>query len=111
MIWFLLWALALLHIYWAQGGLWPGRTRHELASMVIGDRPLPGSLACWTVATLLIGGPWFFPRTSAVVFGLRGGLGFFESSWRPAIRGTPYQRLSLWIYSPVSLLLGFLLWP
>lgn len=110
MVWCLLSSIALLHCYWGLGGVWPGRDRNELAAMVIGDRPLPGALACFTVALLLMLGPWYFPRLSALLFCLRGGLGLFEVRLRPAIRGTPYERLSLWIYSPICLLLGFWLW-
>ncbi|MFN8609102.1 MAG: DUF3995 domain-containing protein [Vulcanimicrobiota bacterium] len=106
----MLWSLSLLHLYWGAGGLWPARTRPQLASMIIGDRPLPGPVACLTVAALLVLGPWIFPRLSSLVFILRGGLGFMETSLRPGIRGTPYQRLSMRIYSPLSLILGVLLW-
>jgi hypothetical protein len=108
--WSLLAALSALHFYWAVGGLWPGTTRHDLAAKVIGDRPLPGPAACLIVAVLLLIGPALYPRLSAQVFLLRGLLGMVEVHLRPTIRGTPYQKLSRRIYSPLSLLLGALLW-
>ena len=48
---------------------------------------------------------------AACIFLLRGTLGFVEARFRPGIVGTPYQRLSRWIYSPLSLWLGWALWP
>lgn len=110
MVWILLVTISLLHLYWGLGGLWPGRTRAELAAIVIGDRPLPGPPACFAVAVIVILGPWLFPRLSSLVFLLRGSLGMFETRFRPSIQNTPYQRLSLRFYSPLSLLLGLLVW-
>lgn len=109
--WSLLVALSALHFYWATGGFWPGTSRQDLAAKVIGDRPLPGRLACLTVAALLLLGPAVHPRLSAQIFLLRGLLGMVEVHFRPTIRGTPYESLSRRIYSPLSLLLGALLWP
>ena len=110
-VWIILSGISFLHLYWAAGGLWPGKTRRELSAKVIGDRPLPGTVPCLLVAGALLIGPWFFPKLSAGVFLLRGIVGFFEVHLRPAIRGTPYQNLSYWIYSPLSLLIGWALWP
>jgi hypothetical protein len=110
MVWILLVGISLLHLYWGMGGLWPATNPVELSAIVIGDRPLPRPPACFAVAACVLFGPWLFPRLSALVFLLRGSLGMFEKHFRPSIRGTRYQRLSLWIYSPVSLLLGVWLW-
>lgn len=109
--WILLTLLSGLHLYWAAGGLWPGKTRQELSAKVIGDRPLPGRAACITVAVLVILGPALLPRLAAFIFCLRGILGMLEIHLRPSIRGTPYQSLSKRIYSPLSFLIGVLLWP
>lgn len=109
--WTLLSLISGLHLYWAAGGLWPGKTRQELSARVIGDRPLPSPAACITVAVLVILGPLLFPRLAALTFCLRGILGLLEVQLRPSICGTPYQSLSKRIYSPLSLLIGVLLWP
>lgn len=109
--WFLLTLISGLHLYWAAGGLWPGRNRRELSHKVIGDRSLPGPLACLAVAVLVLLGPALFPRLAALIFCLRGALGMVEVHFRPSIRGTPYQSLSRRIYSPLSFLIGLLLWP
>ena len=78
--------------------------------MVIGDRLLPGPAACLLVAALLLLGPAYFPRLAPLVFCMRGLLGLFDSYLRPAIRGTPYERLNYQIYSPLSFIIGVLLW-
>lgn len=111
LVWILLLGISSLHLYWAAGGLWPGKNPRELAAKVIGDRPMPGTVACLLVAGALLIGPWFFPRLASCVFLLRGILGFLEIHLRPAIQGTPYQKLSLRVYSPVSLWIGWALWP
>jgi len=109
--WLILVSLSLLHLYWAVGGLWPGKDRRELAAKIIGDRPMPGSIPCLVVAVALLIGPWRYPQLAACVFLLRGTLGLVEARFRPSIIGTPYQQLSRWIYSPLSLWLGWALWP
>lgn len=109
--WTLLIIISGLHLYWAAGGLWPGKDHRELSSKVIGDRPLPGPAACLTVAVLVLMGPALWPKLAALVFCMRGVLGMVEVHLRPSIRGTPYQGLSTWIYSPLSVLIGLLLWP
>jgi hypothetical protein len=53
----LLWALAGLHVYWGQGGLWPEADEASLARTVIGAagvRDMPGASACYGVAALLV---------------------------------------------------------
>lgn len=110
-VWMLLILISSLHLYWAAGGRWPGKDRRDLSAKVIGDRPLPGPAACLAVAILVLLGPALFPRLAALVFCLRGTLGMVEVHFRPSIRGTPYQSLSRQIYSPLSFLIGALLWP
>lgn len=110
-IWIVLLGICFLHLYWAGGGLWPGKNRRDLSARVIGDRAMPGTIPCLLVAGAIVLGPWFFPRLSASALLLRGALGFFEARFRPGIIGTPYQTLSRWIYSPLSLWLGYALWP
>ncbi len=111
LVWSLLVAISMLHLYWAAGGLWPGKDHRDLSAMVIGDRALPGPVACVAVALLVLLGPALYPKLAAQVFLLRGILGMVEVHFRPTIRGTPYQRLSRRIYSPLAFLIGALLWP
>jgi hypothetical protein len=49
----------------------------------------------------------FAPDALRWVFAIRGVLGLFEIDLRPRIRGTPYERLSRWGYSPLCLLLAW----
>ncbi|MBX3169391.1 MAG: DUF3995 domain-containing protein [Candidatus Eremiobacteraeota bacterium] len=109
-VWTALLLISALHFYWAAGGRWPGKDHRELSAKVIGDRPLPGPVACLAAAVLLLLGPALFPRMAAVLFCLRGALGMVEDHFRPTIRGT-HQSLSKRIYSPLSFLIGLLLWP
>ena len=111
LVWSLLIAISALHFYWAAGGLWPGKGHRELSAKVIGDRALPGPVACAFVALLVLLGPALYPKLAAQVFLLRGILGLAEVHFRPTIRGTPYQRLSRRVYSPLAFLIGVLLWP
>ena len=121
-----LWLLALVHVYWAWGGRWPGIDGPSLAARVVGGHaPMPGWTACMVVAgALLVAGAFvgsalasWGPLISealdglaagavAVAFGLRGLGGFFEVFFRPTIRTQPYFRLNLWLYSPLCLVIA-----
>ena len=102
--------IAILHIYWGQGGCWPGRSREELMSMILGGppgTPVTSKLACYTVAFGLLAAFRFAPDALRWVFAIRGVLGLLEIDLRPSMRGTPYERLSRWCYSPLCLLLAW----
>lgn len=123
-------AIAGLHVAWALGSPFPARDRDALVATVVGapiGSPMPGRVATVVVAVGLVlmagwtaaqGGlvpspvpaPWLRAGSLAIVviFGLRGIGGFFEPALRPSIRGTPYVRLSRWIYSPLALLIAAL---
>lgn len=115
-------ALAVLHVYWGRGGVWPGRSAAELVGMVVGSRleqPMPGPLACGVVAGLLgsaavlVAGVGLFDQSAwpwrigcmgvAAVLGLRGVAGYFDARVRPEIVGQPYERLNRRLYSPACL--------
>lgn len=118
--------LALVHAHWALGGHWPEKDPGRLAELVVGTRgPMPSPLACWVVAGLLAGAalltlgasgwlslpfPGWFVEIAAwcvvVVFTLRGLGGFFDARLRPGIRGLPYHRWNLVLYSPLCLILA-----
>jgi hypothetical protein len=105
-------AIAGLHVYWAAGGLWPGRDRRELADKVIGPVDMPAMLPCLVVAAaLLVAAVLVATRAPlawgvAAVLGLRGVYGFVEARLRPSVLTTPYHRLSTRFYSPLCLALA-----
>jgi hypothetical protein len=121
-------ALGVLHALWAAGLPWPLSSRSELALTVVGDakRHMPSRFLTLVVAGLLVfAAIWALglrgilmpkPPVGALsglvtwgmvgVFALRGILGFFEAALRPSIIGTPYQRWSLRLYSPLSVVLA-----
>lgn len=121
-------ALALLHVYWAFGGMWPGRDEAELAQIVVGGSVglrMPSSAACigvtiaLLVASLLVLGAQglvslpistalvhFAVWVQAFVLVARGVVGFFGERLQPAIIGTPFARLNVALYSPLALALG-----
>lgn len=123
-----LFVLAVLHLYWAFGGMWPGRDGEELASLVVGGPiglRMPSGPACVAVALVLVAAAAFvlaaqglivLPLPSAwarfATFGVAGVLtarglaGFFETRLRPVILGTPYARLNVLAYSPLALAIG-----
>lgn len=123
-------AIAGLHVAWALGSPFPARDRDALVATVVGapiGSPMPGRVATVVVAVGLVlmawwtaaqGGlvpspvpaPWLRAGSLAmvVIFGLRGIGGFFEPALRPSIRGTPYVRLSRFVYSPLALLIAAL---
>jgi hypothetical protein len=128
--------LAVLHIVWALGAVWPARTRADLTELMVGlparadgeahvDR-FPSRAATLAVAaSLTICATWlslavFVPRHTpladilplvlAAVFGLRGVLGYFDTRLRPATRSLPFAHWNRVLYSPLCLLLAALSW-
>ena len=127
----LLVGIAVLHLMWAAGSTFPAADRGALAAAVIGGVPgpdsMPGRLATVAVAIGLVGAAWWTLMLAGVlasplpatwlhvgglamiaIFGLRGLGGFFEVTFRPSIRGTPYMSLSRSLYSPLALMLATL---
>jgi hypothetical protein len=118
-------ALAILHVYWGLGGLWPARTRAELGPMVVGTPPstaMPNLLACLIIAgllvtaALLVAMAGFLPEPSwvwrvgsigvGVVLAVRGLGGYADGRLRPQTRATPFYSLNRTIYSPLCLILA-----
>jgi hypothetical protein len=121
--------LALLHLYWAAGGLWPGSDRASLARTVVGGgerlrfptrTATVAVAAALSVAALLVAthsGLVALPAAAerwspyvdalawcvAAVFLFRGLGGFFEIYLRPSIDGSPYARWNVILYSPLCL--------
>ncbi|MFI5012164.1 MAG: DUF3995 domain-containing protein [Hyphomicrobiales bacterium] len=119
--------IALLHAYWAVGGLWPGKSEADLICKVFGDasrRRLPPAWVIWVVAILIgIAAVWPLlllewsaaqlprPLVSGIglaltaVFLARGGAGYLHS-WQRAHTLEPFARLDVAFYSPLCLLIG-----
>jgi hypothetical protein len=124
-----LFAIGVLHVYWALGGVWPGRDRASLSRTVVGAAPgermpsrgltlvVAGALA--VAAGVVLGTRDLIPAfgvpaaafTAAAwalcaVLLLRGVGGFFEIYVRRGIAGTPYAFWNERLYSPLCLALS-----
>jgi hypothetical protein len=120
-------AIALLHFYWAAGGLWPGRTPKELAYIVVGNPRIAGMPPPWLsalVATLIAGAAaWpllLAPVVShhlapslaaagsfglAALFLLRGAAGY-TAAMAKRHSAEPFASYNRKFYSPLCLVLG-----
>jgi|GEM_PF-219399 len=120
-------SLAIIHLYWAVGGFWPGTDRVSLKAKVLGGpatSPSPNPAACMAVVAALIfacgislqlGMVWVWlppglARLSAwaitLALFLRGSLGFVMARfpfWRSS---TEFNRLNQRVYSPLCLMLA-----
>ena len=119
--------LSVLHVYWAFGGLWPGKNKQELIDMVFGqgDR-FPSRFAClfvatglllfavlpffWTFRKLLLLGEFeiqfifWILIFSTIIFITRGILGYIPQitkMWKPIF--VYHTKL---IYNPLCLFIG-----
>ncbi|MCW7505325.1 DUF3995 domain-containing protein [Leptospira paudalimensis] len=125
---FLLIILAFIHMYWAFGGLWPGKNQQDLVNKVFGrGTHFPSPFSCFVVAIGLVlfsslpviwlvrNDLEFSPEITnlirygmifvAIVFLLRGILGYLPwvtKHWEPI-----FVRYTKRIYNPLSLLIGF----
>ena len=120
-------AIAVLHGYWAAGGLWPGKNSAETAAMVVGRpdmRRMP-SASLTAVVTLLLAGLAAWPLLLsplvarhlgpqlallgsllvASVFLLRGVAGYTPAMTRRH-SAQPFARYNRILYSPICLLVG-----
>lgn len=119
--------ITALHVYWAIGGVWPGRDGASCARAVIGFRgvdemPAPTAsfavAACLGLATLwpmalerVFATPFAHDGLAAtatmigLVFLGRGILGF-TPWWRRLAPEQPFARLDTRLYSPLCLLIG-----
>jgi Protein of unknown function (DUF3995) len=119
-------ALALLHAYWARGGVWPAADEAELAQWAIGEihrtrMPPPRAIA-------LVAASLFLAAVDAValglpldglvdrlvvwsgvgltgVFALRGIAGY-TPFWRAAHPGPAFTWMDKRVYSPLCILLA-----
>ncbi|GBF43044.1 hypothetical protein LPTSP2_23400 [Leptospira ellinghausenii] len=124
----LVFLLASIHIYWAFGGLWPGKNQQDLINKVFGrGNKFPSPFSCFVVAIGLVlfsSLPVFWlvrndlgisPQYAkmirysmifvAIVFLLRGIIGYLPwvtKHWEPI-----FVRYTIRMYNPLSLLIGF----
>jgi Protein of unknown function (DUF3995) len=120
-------SIALLHAYWAAGGLWPGRDEADLARRVTGEprrTRLPPVWMTWAVAgaigvaalwPLFASGLVHLPVPHALVLGIAGliGLGFllrgiagFTPAWRRSHAAEPLAQRDRQLFSPLCLILA-----
>jgi hypothetical protein len=119
--------ITALHVYWAIGGVWPGRDPASCARAVVGfkdveEMPSPAAAfavaACLALATLwpvalegVFATPFARPglAATAVLIGLvflGRGLAGFTPWWRALAPQQPFARLDIRLYSPLCLLIG-----
>ncbi len=126
LIFIVLTVIALVHVYWGFGGLWPGTTEQELIDTVIGApgmTRMPPAWMTFTVAGLIFTagvialsaggavrlGPAWFARLGtgvlALIFIGRGVSGH----WLPTTgieQSEPFATLDVTFYAPLCLALG-----
>jgi Protein of unknown function (DUF3995) len=120
-------AIALLHGYWAAGGLWPGESKAELAAIVVGrprmsDMPSAGlsllvavliaASAAWPLllsplSARYLGQPIALAGglIAAAVFLLRGAAGY-STAMKQRHGAEPFATYNRLYYSPLCLAIG-----
>lgn len=115
--------VALVHLYWAFGGVWPAKSTDDLARMVIGHGKMPGFWPTFTVSLLMFGLAAYAPMlvlgvfdqlphrlvvggtlSIAAVFLLRM-ISTFIVPWFLQ-SSEPFQTLDRWLYAPLCFVLG-----
>ena len=125
-LFFILTAIAAIHVYWAFGGVWPVESERRLIDTVVGNADMasmPSMADTLVIAALLFttalialwaGGlfghalQWLAKLAAAAigaVFLARGVAGYFfeDIAWTPV---EPFASLNLWLYSPFCLAIG-----
>ena len=125
-VFFLLTAIAGLHIYWSFGGLWPGTTSRELIDMVIGSSVMtempPMPITLFVAILIFISGLLALalsgvlnpsPRWLALTLGffaslvfLARGLAGYGADRLGISRTEIFATYDMWLYSPICLLIG-----
>lgn len=116
---------AAVHAGWAIGSTWPAASPDELADLVVGQRPMPGPLACATVALTLSGAavttasaatarrPDPRSRTGATIVSaalLARGIGGAVAEAGHLGQATPeFRRWNRRLYNPLCVVLGILI--
>jgi len=118
-------ATAVLHLYWAMGGLWPGHSAASLVRIVVGVKGgMPPRLLTLAVAlAIAAAGLWPLVFLGQIrlpipplvvlagmwalcgVFLLRGGVTYLPGVWR-LDETLPFYRLNRRWFSPLILAIG-----
>jgi hypothetical protein len=120
-------AVALLHAYWALGGLWPGKDEADLVRRVIGEprrTRMPAAWITWgVVAAVLVAAVWPLFAAGLVPAPIRGvlvlgvaaliglvflarGIAGYTPAWRRGHAAEPFARRDRRLFSPLCLLLA-----
>lgn len=124
---FVLAAIAVIHVMWAFGSRWPARSERELVAEVIGrtgQRHMPSPLQCVLaavaiffagVAALIVSNFLIVPLPAsaitslglalALIFGLRG-VAAYHPAWREQFSQQPFAQMDRTKYGPLCLLLA-----
>ena len=114
--------IALAHVWWGLGGIWPAASEAVLARTVIGDGRvrMPAPWQCFAVAVALVvvaAWPWVivsWPQSRLVLIGsvvigavffIRGSAGY-SPRWRAHFTSEPFRTRDFYLYSPLCLALG-----
>jgi hypothetical protein len=118
-------AVALLHLYWGFGGVWPGKSRRALTSLVFGgseSSAFPGFFACLAVSlglfaaaalALQLGStaawvsPWWvkFAASGFIALFLVRGAGGFAMHRMAQFKDSPdFNHWNRRLYSPFCIL-------
>lgn len=123
--------IALVHAFWAFGGIWPARSAEQLARTVVGTRgitTMPSTAACAAAAgaigvaalwpLLLVGrlsAPWPPALTTLIGAGLAAvflgrGVAAYLPAWRAHFPETPFATLDRALYAPfcIAVAMGYL---
>jgi hypothetical protein len=119
--------IALLHVYWGFGGVWPGHDEKSCARAIAGFRGIermPSPAASFAVAFALLvaafiaaalGGavapivppvPLALAGAGAAALFLARGMAGYTSAWRRIAPEMPFARYDRRYYSPLCLALG-----
>ena len=119
--------IALLHAYWAFGGLWPATTEKDLIDIVVGVPEMTqmfgkgptlivagwiftaGLIALRAGGVISIGPRWAISFSAAIltlIFTARGLMGYV-ASWTSVHSAEPFATYDPLFYSPLCLALGF----
>lgn len=118
---------AVLHAYWALGGVWPAKNEQDLARMVVGANnitKMPGRALTLAVAALLFLAclwplaftgyfnlplpDWFVTLGMIVITSvlILRGFGGYLPAFRKANAEQPFAQLDMQFYSPIIIALG-----
>lgn len=119
--------IALVHVYWGLGGVWPAANAEALARAVVGRgglRRMPPPLACFAVALALFGCAlwvvlrvgWLAPSLPPLLMIVAGapmsfiflarGIAAYLSPWRRRLTAEPFATLDRYLYGPLCIAIG-----